>query len=162
MAIGRVKCPICGTFFNREKIECVYINSRYYHLSCCSEDFIYTEKIFDFLKEIWGSCIKKKISKQIENIVKDNNYTIKQIYNDLVYFYEIKNSDRTTYKNTINIVPYIHDDAQKYYRLLQYRENKKEQVTKQLEESTPQEKIVMVGVQPKRKKIFFELEVEEG
>lgn len=158
--MANVKCPICGKFFDKTKVEYVYINSRYYHRKCCSDDFIYQEKMFDYLKKLWGICSKVKITRQVQSMVKEYGYTVKEIYDDLQYFFDVKGNDTTSYKNTINIVPYIHDEAQKYYRLLEYKENKKEYLAQKLEQVTIEDKIVYVSKQPKRKEILFELEVE--
>lgn len=160
--MANVKCPICGKTFDRSKVEYVHLNGRYYHRTCCSDDFIYQEKMYDYLKKIWGICSKPKILKQVQNIQKEYGYTIKEIYGDLKYFYDVKNNDTTTYKNTINIVPYVHDEAQKYYRLLEYKETKKENLAQKLEQVAIEDRVVYVSKQPKRKKIMFELEVEKG
>ena len=85
-----VKCPKCGQSFDKEKVECLHLGTRYYHLSCCSEDFIYAEKIFEYTKSLWGAVSKPKITKQIEAFKKEHGYTVKQIYDDLVYFFDIK------------------------------------------------------------------------
>ena len=60
-----VKCPICGQSFDNKKVECLHLGTRYYHLSCCSEDLIYTEKIFEYTKSLWGAVSRPKIRKQI-------------------------------------------------------------------------------------------------
>lgn len=160
--MARVKCPICQEFFDSNKVEYVFIKDRHYHRKCCSEDFLHYEMIFDYLKKIWGACSRVKIAKQIDSMIREYKYSSKQIYDDLQYFFEIKGNDTTSYKNTINIVPYIHDEAQKYYRLIEYKENKKERLTQKLEEVTEEDKVIYVNKQPKRNKILFELETEEG
>lgn len=159
--MSRVKCPICQEFFLSDRVEYVFIKDRHYHRSCCSDDFLYQEMIFDYLKKIWGACSRVKIAKQITSMTKEYNYTMKQIYDDLQYFFEIKENDKTSYKGTIGIVPYIHDDAQKYYRLIEYKENKRERLAQKLEEVTEEDRVIYVNKQPKGKKILFELEIEE-
>ena len=61
-----VKCPKCGQSFDKEKVECLHFGTRYYHLSCCSEDFIYTEKIFDYIISFEND--KKIMLKEIKSI----------------------------------------------------------------------------------------------
>ena len=71
-----VKCPKCGQSFDKEKVECLHLGTRYYHLSCCSEDFIYTEKIFEYTKSLWGAVSRPKITKQIEAFKKETGCSV--------------------------------------------------------------------------------------
>ena len=159
--MSMVKSPKCGQSFDKEKVECLHFGTRYYHLSCCSEDFIYTEKIFDYTKSLWGAVSKPKITKQIESFKKEYNYTIKQIYEDLVYFFDIKKGNTTSYQNTIGIVPFIHNEAQRYYLMIKIKESQKENITQILEVNTSEVKTVYFSKQPQKKRLQFEIETEE-
>lgn len=160
--MAAVKCPICGQTFSREKVEYVHLGNRYYHLSCCSNEFLYTEKIINFTKQLWGTVSRPKIVKQINNFVKNNNYTYKEIYNDLLYFFDVKKSDTTSYQGTIGIVPFIHSEAQRYYSQLAKKEQTKEKIIQQLSINEDTERVLYVAKQPNREKKKFELEIEEG
>jgi hypothetical protein len=62
-----VKCSICGETFNRDKVECVATSSRRYaHKSCydkqqglLSEEEIYKEKIFNYVRNLFKSNFNK-------------------------------------------------------------------------------------------------------
>ena len=160
--MSMVKCPKCGQSFDKEKVECLHFGTRYYHLSCCSEEFIYTEKIFEYTKGLWGAVSKVKIAKQIETFKKEYSYTVKQIYDDLFYFFEIKKGNTTSYQNTIGIVPFIHNEAQRYYLMIKMKENHKENITTQLlEVNTSEASTVYYSKQPQKKRLQFQIEIEE-
>ena len=156
-----VKCPKCGQSFDKEKVECLHLGTRYYHLSCCSEDFIYAEKIFEYTKSLWGAVSKPKITKQIEAFKKEHGYTVKQIYDDLVYFFDIKKGNTTSYQNTIGIVPFIHNEAQRYYLMIKIKENQKENTAQLLEVNTSEVNTVYYNKQPQKKRLQFQIETEE-
>lgn len=155
-----VKCPICGQSFDREKVECLHFGTRYYHLSCCSEDFIYTEKIFEFTKSLWDVISKPKITKQIITFKKDYGYTTQQIYEDLIYFFNIKKSDTTSYRNTIGIVPFIHTESQQYYSRLKKKKDQKEKLEEQLKTEIFEPDVVYFIKQPKKNRLQFQIEIE--
>lgn len=156
-----VKCPKCGQSFDKEKVECLHLGTRYYHLSCCSEDFIYTEKIFEYTKSLWGAVSRPKITKQIESFKKEHAYTVKQIYDDLVYFFDIKKGNTTSYQNTIGIVPFIHNEAQRYYLMIKLKESQKENIVQLLEVNTSEISVVYFSKQPQKKRLQFQIETEE-
>lgn len=159
-----VKCPICDQKFDRLTTDFEYIGGRYYHVSCCSEDFLYREKIHIFLRELWGASIysRVKINNQINAMVKKHGYTIKQIYQDLFYFYEVKKNDSTKYQNTIQIVPYIHKEGQQHFNLAAQKEARRLQLEEDIRNNETQNKIFYVNKQSKRNLLLFELETEEG
>ena len=157
----RVKCPVCLQHFKTEEVAYEFIKNRYYHSSCCSEEFLYTEKTFILLKKAWNvdKVNRSKITKQIDQFKIEHRYTMKEIYEDLFYFFEIKKSDNGKYQNTIGIVPFIHKEARAYYLKTIESNEKKEIVLKQLEEYSPQERVIYIRKQ-ERKKLSFELEEE--
>ena len=156
-----VKCPKCGQSFDKEKVECLHFGTRYYHLSCCSEDFIFTERIFEYTKTLWGMVSRPKITKQIDSFKKEHGYTAKQIYDDLVYFFDIKKGNTTSYQNTIGIVPFIHNEAQRYYLMIKIKENQKENTAQLLEVNTSEVNTVYYNKQPQKKRLQFQIETEE-
>lgn len=159
--MSRAKCPICLEYFKTEEVAHEHFKGRYYHSSCCSEEFLYTEKTFVLLKQSWNvdKINRNKIQKQIDQFKIEYQYTVKEIYEDLFYFFEIKKSDSGKYQNTIGIVPFIHKEARAYYSKIVEGNEKKEIVLKQLEEYSPQERVVYIRKQ-KQKRLSFELEEE--
>lgn len=116
--MGRVKCPVCGLTFNRDKEPNVYYKKRYYHPACYNtvdkenrdkNDLVnYICKIYNY------KAPGPVINKQIKQFHDDLGYTYSGILKCLVYFYEIKNNDPKKAVG-IGIVPYIWKDAQEYY-----------------------------------------------
>jgi len=158
----KVKCPICKETFDKDEKGTIHIGNRYYHKSCTTEDDIYKDKIFKFLKEVWGEYTYVKINNQIKSHCLTLKCRVKNIYEDLMYFYEIKKNDFQTYKNTIGIVPFIHEEAQKHYRSLLRKETEKIRIAEQLERQINKKtEIIQVSTKAiERKKKFFE--IEEG
>lgn len=158
-----VKCPVCGLTFNREKEETVYINRRYYHLDCCTENQIYRERIFTLLNELWDKCSRVKIDAQIAEINQKEHISTKQIYDDLYYFFKILKNDSTKYQNTIKIVPYIHAEAQRYYYSLQKENNRKKEIEENLEDLNLMDiKVIYGNKMPKKPKEYLKTKTEEG
>lgn len=160
--ISKVKCPICGLSFDNTKEQYVHIGNRYYHLNCCTEEEIYKDKIFQYIKKLWGEYTYSKINNQIENFCRIHKYKIKDIYNDLVYFFEVEKGNPMAYPNTIGIVPFIHDKAQKYYNNLSKKEMDKKLLAEQLKKQvhTEIEIITITNIKQEKKKRLFE--IEEG
>ena len=160
--MATVKCPACGIAFDRDKQPCVHLGNRYYHLDCCTEDEVYRDKIFTYLKELWGDYTYTKINNQINSYWAKNKYRPKQIYYDLKYFFEVEKGDPKAYPNTIGIVPFIHDRAQEHYANLEKKAVKKQIISEQLikESQKAEETIPVQVVKQTRKKMTFE--IEEG
>ena len=158
--MANVKCPICGEIFNRDKIENVHLGNRYFHKDCLSEDDIYRDKIFQFLKSVWGQYTYIKINNQIKNYCLTLKCRVKNIYEDMMYFFDVKKNDFQTYKNTLGIIPFIHEEAQKYYANITRKEIEKEKIALQLEEQINKDfEIIHISKELKqRKKRIFEIE----
>lgn len=159
--MSMVKCPVCGLSFDNKKVKNLHLGNRYYHLSCCTDELVYTEKILALVREKWGVVSRPKIIEQIRKFKKEYLYTERQIYDDLYYFFEIKKSDTGAYKNTIGIVPFIHSEAQRYYLTLKIQEDKKENVTQMLKENNSEIETVYFHKQPSKKRLQFQIEIEE-
>jgi hypothetical protein len=69
----------------------------------------------------------------IKKYIEDNGYTYKGIFYSLKYFYEIKKNDIRKSNESIGIVPYVYDEAQKYFEDLENRKEKIKQVGVQVE-----------------------------
>lgn len=157
-----VKCPVCNETFNRDKEENIYIGRRYYHTKCCTEDQIYKVKIFLFLDKIWGTYTRTKIESQIAEFNRQNHISTKQVYEDLVYFFEILKNDTTKYPNTIKIIPFIHNDAQAYYYHANKEEERKETVNEALTNVDFMETKIIYGSKiPKRPKQLLQTKTTE-
>jgi len=78
----------------------------------------------------------------------------------MMYFFDVKKNDFQTYKNTLGIIPFIHEEAQKYYANITRKEIEKEKIALQLEEQINKDfEIIHISKELKqRKKRIFEIE----
>lgn len=123
-----VKCSICNETFDRDKVEFVQTSARRYaHKSCydkqqgtLSEEEKMKQKIFDYTRKLFKENFnKKKIETHMLKIMKDNpQYTYSGIFKTLVYWYELKNGNVEKSNYGLGIVPYVYEDAFRYYKAL--------------------------------------------
>ena len=59
--------------------------------------------------------VPPRAQKQINQFIKEYNYTYSGMLKALVYFYEIKGGDRDAAHDGVGIIPYIYQDAYNYY-----------------------------------------------
>ena len=112
-----VKCIYCGKTFDRDKEECVKINRRYAHsdwytngvkIATANEEKY--RRITDYIVQLDRNPDWKMIGSQIKSFLK-KGLTYDGIYYSLYYLYSVK---KKPYKG-IGIVPYIYDEARRYY-----------------------------------------------
>lgn len=129
MAKHMVKCVACGKTFDTNSVQAVRVGARRYgHASCYpdNKDFVEMEvkkesdpmvaTFKEYINSKYGSDVNwALISKQLKTLqAAPYNYTLKSIYNSLVYFYDVKGNP-VAKANGIGIVPYVFNDAYKYY-----------------------------------------------
>lgn len=173
-----VKCKICEKYFDREKEEFVRIGARYAHKKCQEqkeEDIKNAnlvvegkrnkekeqyKEVLEFAKKHFGSSANYPlIQKQIHSFIVDNGYSYNGIYKTLVYYYDIKKNSVDKANGAIGIVPYVYEEAKRYYYYL-YLTNKKNE-----EKEIKNESITIVSNPiPKKKdmgRLFSFLDKEE-
>ncbi len=113
----KVKCPICGLYFDRDKEKSVQIKTRFYHTNCLSETSEGNRMILEeYIKDILEiDKISPLIKKQIKKYTEEDGMTYLEIRDTLKYFFELKNGNKTKAQG-IGIVPYVYDEAKKYYQ----------------------------------------------
>lgn len=113
----KVKCPICGLYFDRDKEKNVQIKTRFYHINCLSETSEGNRMILEeYIKDILEiDKISPLIKKQIKKYTEEDGMTYLEIRDTLKYFFELKNGNKTKAQG-IGIVPYVYDEAKKYYQ----------------------------------------------
>ncbi len=101
------------------------------------------------IKEIFGiDTISLLISKQITKYVTERKYTYLEIGRALFYFFEVQGGDITKCQG-IGIVPYVMEDARKYFKDL---EEKVERQTKEAQELKEKDSnIIICNTTQKRK-----------
>lgn len=132
-----VKCLYCGEQFDRLSEPNVKIGRRYAHQKCFdaqdSEELkaeLDKHNFFDYIKELYGSDYNFiAISKQAENYIKQYNFTYSGMLKSLKWFYEVKGNSKEGSNGKIGIIPYIYEDAKKYYYNLYLAQQKNKNVT---------------------------------
>lgn len=167
-----VICSICNKRFDRDKFPAVLTSSRRYaHASCAgqlSEEDAQKEK--DYL-ELEAYIIKLfnlehmdgRITLQIKKYMQDHpEYTYSGIKRTLQYFYEIKGNSIEKANGGIGIVPWVYDEAKRYYynQWLLSQKN----ADKDIQAYTPKVKEIIIQPpkrEPKKRRIFMFLDEEE-
>ena len=144
MAKAIVKCLYCGKQFDRNdpSIKFVKIGRRYAHLACSinhEANMTQEEKdlrdLCEYIKDLLGSEYNfKKVEHQIKEYkqYKDGDsmpYTYSGMLASLKWFYEVKNNSKEAANGGIGIIPYIYNDAKKYYYQLYLAQEKNKEVT---------------------------------
>lgn len=112
-----VKCPVCGTF--NEKENAIYHNSKYYCKVCYenkqneSNDY---KELISYICELYSIDVPTGwMLKQIKDFKEQFNYTYKGIKSTLHYFFEIQDGNDVADSMGIGIVPFVYDEAKKFY-----------------------------------------------
>lgn len=166
-----VKCPYCGETFDANKEPFVMVNSRRYaHKKCAekkekekSKEEIDKENLQKYIKQLFGiNTLSAKINKQIDRFIKENEYTYSGIHRSLIYFYEIKKNPIDKANEGLGIVPWIYEEAKRYYYNLWLAQQRN--TNKVIEDYKPKEVIITIPPperKVKRRKIFSFLDKEE-
>jgi len=123
MAKAWVKCLYCGEKFDRLSEPNIKIGRRYAHKKCyeaqddkdikAQQD---KHNFFEYIKEIYGEDYNYiSISKQAESFIKQYNFTYSGMLKSLKWWYEVKGNNKESANGRIGIIPYIYNDAKKYY-----------------------------------------------
>lgn len=127
-----VKCAICGETFDRDKIQAVRHGARRYaHVECYPEgelielaktDVEKEQKAKDltslknYINKLFGDeCNWSRTIEYIKKFSSENNFTYTGMEKALKYFYEIKKNPLDKANGSIGIIPYIYDEAKKYF-----------------------------------------------
>lgn len=123
MAKHIVKCKYCGIQFDANLEPFEVENRRYSHKACydkaqsvipqSEKDYAELEKYIKKLFKIDNVGIR--IKKQIMEYHQTYNYTYSGILKSLIWWYDIQKHSIAESGGAIGIVPYIYDDACKYY-----------------------------------------------
>lgn len=136
MARAMVKCIYCGEQFDRLSEPNVKIGRRYAHQKCYENQDAETLKqqqdehdFWEYIKEIYGSDYNYiSIKKQVESYIKQYNFTYSGMLKSLKWFYEIKHNDKESSNGRVGIIPYIYEEAKKYYYELYLAQQKNKDV----------------------------------
>ena len=129
MAKRLLKCYYCGQTFDANKEPFVKVNSRRYAHEACAlgadKEQKDKEELINYIKLLFGiSSISVKIEKQIETYHEKNKYTYSGIHKTLIYFFDVRGNSIEKANGGIGIVPYVYEDARKYWIAIQEAKDK--------------------------------------
>ena len=127
-----VKCLYCGETFDREKEEAILVTAIWYAHKKCYEQLNVTksqadldyEELINYIKVMLkDSYIDIKVKKQIMDFKKEYNYTFSGMLKTLQWWYDIKQNPIDKANGGIGIIPFVYDEAYKYFKKLYEVEN---------------------------------------
>lgn len=119
----KVKCPHCLLTFDRETVPCVHIKNRYLHLSCheainsnITQEQQDEKDLDNYIMTLFKTTyVDARVKKQIKSMMLKYGYGYSGILKTLVYWYEVKKNSIEKANGGIGIVPYVFEDAKKYF-----------------------------------------------
>lgn len=157
-------CRICHVPINKDKevegIDWVMPSKNYYYHKSCYDTWKaqpMTEKdwvalIYDFLsRDLKVSYNYHLCEAQIKKFWKENKINPKGIYFTLKYFYQIKGNSWDKGHGGLGIIPYVFDDAKKYWI---EQERKKRGFTKSIEQQAKEKMIVRISRSNKKREKY--------
>ncbi len=167
-----VICSICKQRFDRDKYPAVLVSSRRYaHAACAGKLSKEDEQTYQDQQDLEKYIIKLfnlehmngRITLQIKKFMQDHpEYTYSGIKRTLEYFYEIKGNSIEKSNGGIGIVPWVYDEAKRYFynQWLLSQKN----AEKDIQSYVPKVKKIIIKPprrEPKKRKIFTFLDEEE-
>lgn len=128
MAKHIVKCFYCGETFDANVEPNAKVRSnRYAHQSCIDnrqEQTITQEErelqdLENFIKQLFNyDTLPLFVQKQIQQFRVNKNYSYSAIHKTLYYFFIVRGNSIERSNGGIGIVPYVIDEAKKYYQAM--------------------------------------------
>lgn len=124
MAVKIVKCKYCGIQFDRNAEPFEEVGGRRYAHKVCAEKYQASipqdeqdyKALEDYIKKIFNEKnVGARIKKQIKDFRQEYNYSYSGMLKTLYWWYEIKGHSIDQSQGGIGIIPFIYDDALKYY-----------------------------------------------
>jgi hypothetical protein len=166
-----VKCYYCGKTFDRDKEEFVKVNERRYAHKNCSEhsdevrsqEDVDKEALEQYIMKLFNTnFVNPLIQKQIKQYREEYNYSYSGILKALVYFYEVKHGSLEKAGGRISIVPYVYQNAYRYYYALW--EAQQRNLNKDISLYQPKVREIVISVperKVKKRNLFSFLDEEE-
>lgn len=139
------KCPICDKEVEKIEGEFVKHSSKTYHNNCYQQFELrkqHRSELLEYICDLYNMKVPTGfILKQIKDLETDSGYTLKGIELSLRYFHEIEgNSVESANKKYttqgIGIVPYVYENAKKFYTNLQQLRSSNAQIDYSIDEET--------------------------
>lgn len=166
MAAHYVTCVYCGERFNRDKEPTTQISARRYAHKECAEKYEASksqeekdlEALEKYIMRLFDEpYVNARVRKQLKEYKEQYHFTYSGILKTLIYFYEIKGNSIEKANGGIGIIPFVYNDALKYYYALYLAKLANE--NKNIEIYKPKEKVIEIlppKIQPKRVRLLFE------
>ena len=121
-----VKCSVCGEKFDRDKTQAVKSGARRYaHHRCMPDGELVplTNPVDDdllalenYVSNLFGELYNPaKIKKQIKDYKENYGYSYSGMLKTLIWWYEIKGNSKDKAQGGIGIIPFVYQDASRYY-----------------------------------------------
>lgn len=137
------------------------VGNRYAHLECYEKYYTSDEefktKIYQYLKSIRFDYDYVQCDRQRENFVKTLGYTNEEIYYTLKYMYDIKKLSPSRSEGRIGLVPYLKEEAMKYFNSLSLLQEKNLLAAREIINKKPIE-VVMKAPKKPRDKGYIDLD----
>lgn len=120
-----VICLNCGEKFDRDKVEWIQPQARRYAHKICPKPNPEKAKLeadkdafWQYVKKIYGPGYNfVKLNMFAEKYIREYNFTWSGMLKALKWFYEIQKSPKKSLDyDTIGIIPFVYEDAKKYYK----------------------------------------------
>ena len=151
-----VKCPYCNQYFRRSSEQFIYDKGRYWHEECHKLNLGEKSKtdsdrreLLAYIEKLLNKKIDARILKQIKTYTEDYGYKYKGIQLTLEYFFELKGNLISKAQGGIGIVPYVYEEAKKYYMM----KNQVSESLDALKETPVVEKLLLLKILLNRKNI---------
>ena len=121
MAKAMVKCKFCGEQFDRNdpNIEVVKLNRRYAHKACYDKqdkELLQEQEdqaaLYQYIKVNFDFIRNKRL---IESYKEKHNFSYSGMLKALKWYYEIENGSKEKANGGVGILPYIYEQAYRYY-----------------------------------------------
>lgn len=169
-----VTCVFCKKKFDRDRLPFVQLSTRKFaHKECFLVENEKLKKVEQDKQNLENYIMKLfnidyvdgKIRKQIKQFIEDYHYSYSGIHKALIYHFEVKKGSIEKANNGIGIVPYVYQEAYRYYYTLWEAQQKNE--NKIVKDYIPTVKEIVIPIpQRKLKKrklfTFLDEEVEHG
>lgn len=148
----KVICQYCKE--KGEKSEMVRIDEKNFHKECAN---YYSDKkeLIHTICEIFNLKRPGPVNEKLIKNYFEQGYTYQGMTGALIYHYKILNSDKSKGHERIGIIPYVYDEAKKYFET--QRKDKEriiQQVRKNLKENEGKENIAYVKYKKKENNSF--------
>lgn len=175
MAKHMVKCFYCEHMFDANKEPYVKVKTnRYAHECCHNQSLGLSEKelkdkqdLEDYIKNLFNyEVLPESVNRQIKKYYTENKYTYSGMLKSLIYYYEIKHGDKEKAFGRVGIIPYVYEEAYRYYYAIwEAQQRSTEIVKKVLDIEAPTVEIRIPPPQRKpmitKRKLFTFLEEED-